>query len=60
MSKLLLAVAFAAMVASAGEAKAQSYPSRSITIIVPYAAGALRARRVTATHSALATWARMS
>ena len=39
MSKLLLAVAFAAMLASAGEAKAQSYPSRSISIIVPYAAG---------------------
>jgi tripartite-type tricarboxylate transporter receptor subunit TctC len=39
MSKLLLALAFAAIVASAGETKAQSYPSRSITIIVPYAAG---------------------
>jgi len=39
MRKSLIAVALAAMCAIAGNAAAQSYPSRPITIIVPFAAG---------------------
>jgi tripartite-type tricarboxylate transporter receptor subunit TctC len=39
MRKPLIAVALAAMAAFAGDAAAQSYPSRPITIIVPFAAG---------------------
>jgi tripartite-type tricarboxylate transporter receptor subunit TctC len=39
MRKMVLAVAVAAMVVSAGEAGAQTYPSRPITMVVPFAAG---------------------
>ena len=38
MRKLLLAVAFAALTGIAG-ADAQTYPSRPITMVVPYSAG---------------------
>ena len=39
MRKPLIAVALAAMAAFAGDVAAQSYPSKPITIIVPFAAG---------------------
>ena len=39
MRKLLLALAFAAMLAAIGGAAAQTYPSRPITMIVPFPAG---------------------
>ncbi len=39
MRKPLIAVALAAMATVAGDAAAQSFPSRPITIIVPFAAG---------------------
>ena len=39
MRKPLIAVALAAMAAFAGDTAAQSFPSRPITIIVPFAAG---------------------
>jgi tripartite-type tricarboxylate transporter receptor subunit TctC len=39
MRKLLFAVAFAAASGSIGSAAAQVYPSRAITVIVPFAAG---------------------
>ena len=39
MRKSLIAIALAATAAFAGDAAAQSYPSRPITIVVPFAAG---------------------
>src|SRR5262245_4635771 len=39
MSSLVLLVAFAAALASTGSAGAQSYPTRPITMVVPFAAG---------------------
>jgi tripartite-type tricarboxylate transporter receptor subunit TctC len=39
MRKLLAAIAIAAMFASIGSAQAQTYPSRPITIVVPFPAG---------------------
>jgi len=39
MRKLLLAIAFAGALASIGSVNAQVYPSRPVTIIVPFAAG---------------------
>jgi tripartite-type tricarboxylate transporter receptor subunit TctC len=39
MRNLISAVVFAASLASIGSATAQVYPSRPITIVVPYAAG---------------------
>jgi tripartite-type tricarboxylate transporter receptor subunit TctC len=39
MRNLISAIAFAASLASIGSATAQVYPSRPITIVVPYAAG---------------------
>jgi tripartite-type tricarboxylate transporter receptor subunit TctC len=39
MSKLLLAVALAAMLVGAGGVAAQTYPTRPITMVVPFAAG---------------------
>jgi tripartite-type tricarboxylate transporter receptor subunit TctC len=39
VKKWLLAAAFAAALASTGSATAQTYPSRPVTIIVPFAAG---------------------
>src|SRR5277367_5718494 len=39
MRKLISAVAFAATLAGIGIADAQTYPSRPITMIVPFAAG---------------------
>src|SRR5438105_12724251 len=39
MSKLLLAVAVVAMMAGLGDAGAQTYPSRPITMVVPFPAG---------------------
>ncbi len=40
MTKLLLAVAFAATLAGISSAAAQVYPSRPVTMVVPFAAGA--------------------
>src|SRR5262245_11614835 len=39
MSKLFAAIAIAASFASVGSAQAQTYPSRPITIVVPFPAG---------------------
>src|SRR4051812_15813634 len=39
MSKLFLAVAVAAILVGAGEAGAQTYPMRPITMVVPFPAG---------------------
>src|SRR5262245_9236669 len=39
MSKLFAAIAITASLAAAGSAQAQSYPSRPITIVVPFPAG---------------------
>jgi tripartite-type tricarboxylate transporter receptor subunit TctC len=39
MRNLISAIAFAALAAGAGSAFAQSYPSRPVTVIVPFAAG---------------------
>ena len=39
MTKLIMAAAIAALVAGIGGAKAQTYPSRPITMIVPFPAG---------------------
>ena len=39
MRKLLAAIAIAATFASIGSARAQTYPSRPITIVVPFPAG---------------------
>jgi tripartite-type tricarboxylate transporter receptor subunit TctC len=39
MRNLISAIAFAASLAGIGSATAQVYPSRPITIVVPYAAG---------------------
>ena len=39
MRKLLLAVAFAATLASVGSAEAQNWPTRQLTMVFPYAAG---------------------
>src|SRR5262249_18752388 len=39
MSKLFAAIAITASLAAAGSAQAQTYPSRPITIVVPFPAG---------------------
>ena len=39
MRKAVLAAAVSAMVAGAGDARAQEWPTRPVTLVVPYAAG---------------------
>jgi tripartite-type tricarboxylate transporter receptor subunit TctC len=39
MRKAVLAAAVSAMVAGAGGASAQEWPTRPVTLVVPYAAG---------------------
>jgi hypothetical protein len=44
MTKLIMAAAIAALVATVGGAGAQTYPSRLITMIAPFPAAVLRTR----------------